>query len=160
LAEKYIICPDLYITIHKYGHGMILHRIKALKDFNDVKAGDIGGYVQSEYNLSQYGTSWIYGDARAYSKAIVLNNAILKDEACISGNAILMDNAIVGGSCCIKGCARVGEDVELEGAIQVYGNAYITGSGILKRYEDIIDSYVELHNGRLVHKIKETYNKD
>lgn len=31
----------------------ILYRIKALKDFADVKAGDYGGYVSWEKNLSQ-----------------------------------------------------------------------------------------------------------
>ena len=29
-----------------------LYRVKALRDFNDVKKGDIGGYIQSERNLS------------------------------------------------------------------------------------------------------------
>jgi hypothetical protein len=28
-----------------------LYRIEALKDFGDVKKGDLGGYVQSEDNL-------------------------------------------------------------------------------------------------------------
>ena len=31
------------------------YRVKALRDFNDVKKGDIGGYVEGEKNLSQYG---------------------------------------------------------------------------------------------------------
>ena len=29
------------------------YRVKALRDFNDVKKGDIGGYIQTENNLSQ-----------------------------------------------------------------------------------------------------------
>ena len=43
--------------------GIILYRIKALKDFSDVKKGDFGGYVQQESNLSQFGNSWIYDNA-------------------------------------------------------------------------------------------------
>ena len=33
-----------------------LYRIRALKDFADVKTGDLGGWVQSTANLSQEGT--------------------------------------------------------------------------------------------------------
>lgn len=33
--------------------GVVLYRIRALKDFADVKAGDLGGFVQSEANLDQ-----------------------------------------------------------------------------------------------------------
>ena len=40
-----------------------LHRIKALIDILrwGVKAGDLGGYIQSESNLSQIGDCWVYG---------------------------------------------------------------------------------------------------
>jgi hypothetical protein len=43
--------------------GKTLYRIKALKDFSDVKSGDLGGWVESEDNLSQQGECWVYGDA-------------------------------------------------------------------------------------------------
>jgi conserved hypothetical protein len=33
----------------------ILYRVQALKDFGDVKAGDKGGWVESEENLSHHG---------------------------------------------------------------------------------------------------------
>lgn len=41
-----------------------LHRIKALCDFGDVKAGDLGGYIESESNLSHDGSAWVYGNAQ------------------------------------------------------------------------------------------------
>ena len=34
-------------------------QVKALKDFGSVKAGDLGGYIQSSENLSQEGNCWI-----------------------------------------------------------------------------------------------------
>ena len=40
-----------------------LYRIRALRDFGGVKEGDLGGYVQSESNLSHDGDCWIYDDA-------------------------------------------------------------------------------------------------
>ena len=38
-----------------------LFRIRALEDFSSVKAGDLGGWVESESNLSQEGTCWVFG---------------------------------------------------------------------------------------------------
>ena len=64
--------------------GTTLHRIKALKDFGNVKKGELGGYVkkgelggyvESEYNLSQIGNCWVYGNARVCGDAEVCGNA-------------------------------------------------------------------------------------
>ena len=41
-----------------------LYRIKALKDFGNVKKGDLGGYVEREENLSHSGDCWIYDKAK------------------------------------------------------------------------------------------------
>lgn len=46
--KKYEILYDQSIEIN----GRKLYRIRALCDFGAVKAGDIGGYVESERNLS------------------------------------------------------------------------------------------------------------
>lgn len=46
--------------------GRILFRIRALKDFSDVKKGDLGGYVQSESNLNHNDSCWIYDNAKVY----------------------------------------------------------------------------------------------
>ena len=47
-------------------NGRLLYRIKALKSFGGIKKGAIGGYVQSEENLSQTGTCWIYDNAKVF----------------------------------------------------------------------------------------------
>ena len=46
-----------------------LYRIQALRDFGNVKEGDIGGYIESEKNLSQDGNACVYGNARVYGNA-------------------------------------------------------------------------------------------
>ena len=43
--------------------GHILHRIECIKAFGGVKAGEKGGWVESEQNLSQEGDAWVYGNA-------------------------------------------------------------------------------------------------
>ncbi len=47
-----------------------LWRVVALRDFGDVKAGDIGGWVASEDELSQYNNSWIY-DKNVYDSPTI-----------------------------------------------------------------------------------------
>lgn len=60
--------------------GKKLFRIKALVEFGDVKAGELGGYVEKEGNVSQDGNAWVYEDAAVYGDARVSGNA---DYACI-----------------------------------------------------------------------------
>ena len=57
--------------------GVKLFRIRALQDFRDVKAGDLGGYIEKEDNLSQYDYCWVYGNARVYGDAEVYKNTHL-----------------------------------------------------------------------------------
>ena len=40
-----------------------LFQIRALMDFSDVRAGDMGGYIESEDNLAHTGNSWVFGNA-------------------------------------------------------------------------------------------------
>lgn len=37
--------------------GKTLYRIKALVQFGNVNAGDLGGWIEKEENLSQYGNA-------------------------------------------------------------------------------------------------------
>ena len=66
---KYEILKDEFIDFD----GRKLYRIKALKDFRNVKAAEVGGYIESEQNLSQEGGAWVSGNARVYGAARVLN---------------------------------------------------------------------------------------
>lgn len=50
MEEKYILTSETS-EVNKH----ILHRIKALKDFGDVKKGDLGGWVEDIHNLSHKG---------------------------------------------------------------------------------------------------------
>ena len=47
-----------------------LYRIKAVKDFSNVKKGDIGGYIEGEKNLSHDGNCWIYDNAVRQCKSL------------------------------------------------------------------------------------------
>lgn len=51
--------------------GRTLHRIRALKSFGDVIAGELGGWIESEKNLSHGGNAWVYGNAQVFGNARV-----------------------------------------------------------------------------------------
>lgn len=55
--------------------GTKLFRIKALVEFGDVEAGELGGYVEMEENVSQDGDAWVYGDAQVSGDAWVSGDA-------------------------------------------------------------------------------------
>ena len=49
--------------------GTKLFRIKALVEFGNVEAGELGGYIEKEENLDHDGNAWVYGDARVCGDA-------------------------------------------------------------------------------------------
>lgn len=85
-----------------------LYRIQALKDFGDIKAGDKGGWVESEDNLSQDGNCWIYDDSKAYGmsyvseNAKILNGSKIYGLACIEGNAVIERRSDICNAAYIK----------------------------------------------------------
>jgi len=74
--------------------GKKLFRIKALIDFGDVKAGEPGGYVEKEGNVSQDDNAWVSGNAKVYDNAWVSGNARVSGDALVFGDA---DYALVQG---------------------------------------------------------------
>lgn len=75
--------------------GKKLFRIRAIIDFGDVKAGDLGGCIEKEDNLSHEGNAWIYGNARVYDNAWVSGNARVCGDASVYGNARVYGKAEV-----------------------------------------------------------------
>ncbi len=73
-----------------------LYRIRALIDFGDVCAGDFGGYIQHEKNLSQSGDAWVYDDARVYGNAQVYGNARVSGDARVANKHCIVWFSNVG----------------------------------------------------------------
>ena len=104
---KYEILKDDFIEFDDRK----LYRIRALKDFHNVKKGTVGGYIESEQNLSQEGNAWVSGDAWVYGNAWVSGNAR------VSGNAWVSDNARVLNSHSVVWFSNVGTE---NGTLTVY----------------------------------------
>ena len=127
--------------------GKTLYRIRALKDFPAdnpfITKGDLGGWVESELNLSQNGNCWIYDDAKVMDSALVSENAELNFQCIVRGNAkiygssILRDNAIIKDYAEVYGNAEVMLNARISDFGKVFGNAIVTDSAEVLNYGKI-----------------------
>ena len=98
-----------------------LYRIRALRDFAHIEAGELGGYIQKEVNLNHEGDAWVGGYARVYGDAWVFGNAQ------VYGDATVYENAKVSGKAQVYGNAWVCGDAMVYGKAMVYGDARVCG---------------------------------
>ena len=77
--------------------GTKLFQIKALVEFGNIKAGELGGYIEKEENLDQDGNAWVCGDAKVYGNAKVYGDAEVYGNAEVCGDAEVYGNAKVCG---------------------------------------------------------------
>lgn len=139
-----------------------LTRIRALehRDFdgvnNEVNVGDLGGYIQSEYNLSRNnirGLEVLHDSSRCYwnvspkNKAWVADGAYVFDRARVDGNAFLGNNAylfddaklcdnvmVVGrgdGAVYVGGKTIIRNNITIVGAVSLTGNTTLYGDGMI-----------------------------
>lgn len=103
-----------------------MFRIQALKDFNDVKKGDRGGYVESEDNLSfePGDNSWVYddsivhGDGKVEKDSVVYKNSEVADSR-ITNNSNVSHNSDIKNS-------RISNSI-VQGAETFYANVKDSG---------------------------------
>ena len=100
---KFKLLKDQSITIF----GRKLFKIKALISFGNIKAGENGGYVESEKNLNQLGAAWVYGAARVYGDARVYGAARVSGDARVYGAAWVYGAARVSGAARVYGAAKI-----------------------------------------------------
>lgn len=101
-----------------------LHRIRALRDIcGEIHAGDIGGFVESESNLSAEpgDCAWIFDDA------IAAGDAYVDRDACLRGDAIACGSAYVSKGSVMSGHSRAEDNAYLRGA-SMTGKALASGN--------------------------------
>jgi len=91
--KKYELVMNDTITLD---NGTTLYRIKALKSFSDVEKGELGGYVQSEDNLSHEGDCWVYPLGRVYGNTRITKNAKIPKD--LASDGFVIGSAIVYGN--------------------------------------------------------------
>ena len=127
-----------------------LYRIKALKCFGGVMIGEIGGYVESENNLSQLGDCWIYDNAvicdnarvednaQVYGDAEVCGDAIVRDNARVLANARVLCNAVIQDNAVVRGEVRIFDNVIVRDNVIIGGEVDICGDAIISSDRDYI----------------------
>ena len=126
-------------------NGTVLHRIRALIDIDlgwkIVKAGELGGWVEKEGNLSHIGKCWVYENAKVYGDAEVFDNANVYGNAKVWGNAKVYGDAKVCGYAEVCGYVKVYGDTKISGGAIVCGINHIAddacGSWYMKRFTEI-----------------------
>jgi len=126
----------------------ILHRIVAVRDFGDVKIGDVGGWIESEDNLSHEGKCWIYDNARVYGNARVEEDAIIYNEAEIGENARISGGAQIYDSAKVLGEAQVHEHAQVFDKARVFDAAIVCGySEISER--GVVRDHAKVYRGQI-----------
>lgn len=113
MNKKYELLKDDYIEYK----GKTLYRIKALRDFGYIKKGELGGYIQSENNLSHEGDCWVYGNACIYDNAKVYDNARVYGYAEVYGDSCIRGNVNIHGKTLIHGDAKASGNINVNEGI-------------------------------------------
>ena len=114
--------------------GRTLKRIKRLSD------GELGGWIESEDNLSHLGDSWVGGNAKVYGTAWVYENAEVCDNAKVYGDAWVCGYAKVYDNAKVYGDAHVFEGAEVCGYAKVHGNALVFEDAKVCGYAKVYDN--------------------
>lgn len=128
MEKKYILTDRT-----KEVDGHTLHRIQAIKDFGNVHNGDLGGWIESESNLSQEGRCWVSDDAIVYGNATIQYDAQVYDHADVHGDANICGyarihgHAVVYGNAHIFNLAQIYDHAEIAGYSSIFGNAQVYG---------------------------------
>jgi hypothetical protein len=119
--RKYELIRDPKMTI---ADGSALYRIRALREFSSVKLGDLGGWVQSESNLSHEGECWVADGG------MVIENARVSDDATVR-NSLVFGHAQVSGNCIVFGDAQVGGSSVVAGMMGIVDGKLFVGEKVL-----------------------------
>ena len=146
--KKYELLKDDTITINN----KTLYRIKALIDFDNVCAGDLGGYIEKEENLSHEGDCWVYDYAKVFDSAEVSGNAKIFDDAKVYGRTFIYDNAQISdyaevydyaeiyNNTIIYDYAKVFDNAIVRDHAKVYGNANVYSLAEIEGNAEIYDN--------------------
>lgn len=159
MEKKYELIDNPKEITDCYGVEHYVYQIRALKDFGDVRAGDLGGWIESEKNLSHDGFCWVYGDG------VVAGNAEVRDDAFVSGlgmacgNAVICEHASVGGKASICGSSMMKGAASIHDHVKIFDESLLAGNTSLYGLISVRDKTV-LMNVRLCGDFRIVANAD
>lgn len=159
---KYEIEKNIYIHFC----GRKLHRIRALKNFvttdgKHIATGELGGYVENERNLSQYGICWVDGTAKVFDSAYIGGSACIQDGVMVFGHAHVLDAALIYGNARIFDRATVRDKARVFGESVVCGDAHVGGGTHLCGYTVVCQNgYINTDSMFTMVLLDDEYNED
>lgn len=123
----------------KKEHGIELYRIRSLVSLPNYAAvpGTLGGWIESERNLSHNGSAWVSNEACVYNRARVFGDARVMDNAQVYGNARVSGKAQIRDNGDVSENAAVTDNAVVYGS--VLGNADVSGSAIIFDHSCVTD---------------------
>ncbi len=93
-----------WVNLLRYLDGdRMVYRIRALRDFGDVRRGYLGGYVENELALAHEGEAWVreivqvYGPWSGDGDAQICDLVVIAEHAHVGGRTIVYGDEIVRG---------------------------------------------------------------
>ncbi|MBV8873138.1 MAG: hypothetical protein JO014_10460 [Metakosakonia sp.] len=143
-----------------------LRQIIAVRDFGDVTAGTVGGWVEDETTLSQEGDCWIYD-----VNSMVFANSHVRDDARLTQPCLVCHDVEIGGNSWVDAAelshgAVLSDNVTVQtstvrGACHLFGNArilhgceIIAAQGLTPDNQQILQIYdrATVTHSRVVHQ--------
>lgn len=122
----------------KEHEGRTLHRIRRIKD------GLVGGWIESEFNLSHKDNCFIYDNAMVFGNARIYGYAEIFCDARVCGDVVIYGYARVFGNAKIYGDAEICDNARIYGNAMIYSNAEVCGN-------------VRVCKGRIIGQISQPY---
>ena len=139
LNKKYILTDNKIEYM-----GRTLYQIKRVSD------NLLGGYIESEKNLSQdEGECFVYDNGRVYGNGIVSGDSRVYDNGRVFGNGVVFGNGAVFGNGVVYGNGRVYDNGEVFGNGVVFGDGVVYGNGAVFGDGRVFGNGVVCDNGRV-----------
>ena len=135
-----------------------LTRIEAVIDFGNVKAGTLGGYIQTSDNLSHEGLCWVGDEAYVYEfgrvskDALACGKSVIRGRACATDRSVICDRALLNDHVLACDDAIIGALSYISGVSTISGNAsvFCESFGQRCRYPNAQDFAVITENSTLL----------
>lgn len=127
------------ITIKKDEKEITLRQIKALKKFGKIQKGELGGFIESEKNLSQEGNCWIHKGTH-HLKLGFGHDAYAPLYGKVYGNVEITGDSEIGDTC------EIGTTYK-SASIKIH-NSKIESANLIFRYQiaEILNSRIKSTN--------------
>ena len=146
----------------KVYEGRTLNRIRRIED------GLIGGWIESEENLSQEGNCFVHDEGKVYGNAKIYGNAIVFGYATVYDNVAIYDDAKIYGDARVCGYAEIFGNAKVYNNARIYGNARAYSNAVIyddaevcgnARVRDCARVYgsARVHKGEIIGRIYQPY---